>query len=317
MRVLTVSADDANRRLDRWLADKLPLVGSSELQRYLRKKRVKLSGGKAVSGDYKTVSGDSFDVYINDELFAKPNDDNAYLALDKPRVNIVYEDENILLAAKESGQLSHPGGGEYVHTLLTNIQALLYQRGEWIPADENSFRPALCNRIDRNTGGIVIAAKTGSALRELTERIRLREIDKYYLAAVKLGKGKTLPANGRFENYIWKDAKLNRVYIKEKPGQGAKLAVTEYKVLKRNSQYALAECKLLTGRTHQIRAQFAAAGFPLAGDGKYGGAKESRQALYSYKLTFAFSSAAGTLDYLNGKTFALEPDTVDFVRELF
>ncbi|MDR0935657.1 MAG: RluA family pseudouridine synthase [Oscillospiraceae bacterium] len=316
MRVLTVAPDDGGRRLDRWLADRLPLVGNSALQRYLRKKRVKLNG-KAVAGDYKTVAGDSFDVYINDEFFNKPNEDNAYLALDKPDVDIVYEDANILLAAKPSGLLSHPGGGEYVHTLLTHIQALLYLRGDWVPGGENSFRPALCNRIDRNTGGIVIAAKNGTALREMTEKIRLREIDKYYLAAVTLTKGKQLPQNGKFENYIWKDAKLNRVYVKEKPAQGAKLAVTVYKTLQRKSLYALVECKLLTGRTHQIRAQFADAGFPLVGDGKYGGSKENRQALYSYKLTFAFESGAGVLGYLKGKSFTVEPDTIDFVRELF
>jgi 23S rRNA pseudouridine955/2504/2580 synthase len=179
---------------------------------------------------------------------------------------------------------------------------LLFQRGDWKPALSGTFRPALVNRIDRNTGGIVIAAKSAAALHILSEKIRSREIDKYYLAELI---GVPDPPNGKLEGYVFKDAKQNRVYVSEHSSPGSKLAVTEYKTLKVKGGFSLVECRLLTGRTHQIRAQFAAAGLPLSGDGKYGvaPARGGGQALYSYKLTFAFTSPAGELEYLNGKTF--------------
>ena len=192
------------------------------------------------------------------------------------------------------------------------------QKGEWKPKEENSFAPALCNRIDRNTGGIVIAAKNAEALRILNEKIRDREIEKFYLCAVS---GRPRPASGRLENYLFKDAKKNQVFIKDKPEPGCKTAVTEYRVLCSKGQLSLVECRLLTGRTHQIRAQMAHAGMPLLGDGKYGSERfnknfgEKGQALYSYKLEFAFPTDAGILEYLRGKCFTVE--SVEFAEKYF
>ena len=192
------------------------------------------------------------------------------------------------------------------------------QKGEWKPKEENSFAPALCNRIDRNTGGIVIAAKNAEALRILNEKIRDREIEKFYLCAVS---GRPRPASGRLENYLFKDAKKNQVFIKDKPEPGCKTAVTEYRVLCSKGQLSLVECRLLTGRTHQIRAQMAHAGWPLLGDGKYGRERfnkdfgENGQALYSYRLRFEFPTDAGVLEYLRGKEFRVE--RVDFAEKYF
>ena len=197
-----------------------------------------------------------------------------------------------------------------------HIQAYLYQKREWNPRWENAFTPALCNRIDRNTGGIVIAAKNAEALRILNQKIKDREIDKRYLCIVH---GTPRPASGRLEGQLFKDAKENRVYITKTPQKGSKTCITFYKTLQSRNGLSLVECELVTGRTHQIRAQMAAAGWPLLGDGKYGKLDKRYdrkfQALYSYKLTFQFTTDAGCLSYLNGRTFQVE--SVDFVQEYF
>ena len=177
MKELTVGKNDAGQRLDRFVAKAVPLLPDSLLQKYIRLKRIKVNG-KPSKRDLRLSAGDVLMLYINDEFFEAPREDNAWLKIAKPRLNILYEDENILLADKHSA-----GKWDY-NTLIANIQAYLAQKGEWHPKEENSFCPALCNRIDRNTGGIVIAAKNAEALRILNEKIRDREIEKYYLCAV-------------------------------------------------------------------------------------------------------------------------------------
>ena len=230
----------------------------------------------------------------------------------------VYEDENLLLVDKQPGIVVHPDETERVNTLITHIQAYLYQKKEWSPYQEHAFAPALCNRIDRNTGGIVIAAKNAEALRILNDKIRDREIDKAYLCVVC---GRPKPAEGRLEGYLFKDAVKNQVYVTKKPQPGAKTAVTEYRTLCSARGLSLVECRLLTGRTHQIRAQMAAAGCPLLGDGKYGRERinrtygETGQMLYSYKLTFTLPTDAGILEYLRGKTFQVQQ--VAFAEKYF
>ena len=287
------------------------------LQKYIRIKRIKLNG-KGAKRDTRLSEGDVLSLYINDEFFEKPREENAYLKVGKPRINIVYEDENIILADKKPGVLCHSAGAWDYNTLIANIQAYLAQKGEWDPKGENSFAPALCNRIDRNTGGIVIAAKNAEALRILNDKIRDREIEKYYLCAVH---GKPKQSRGRLENYLFKDAAKNQVYVKNRPEPGAKTAVTEYRLIKTSGALSLMECRLLTGRTHQIRAQMAHAGMPLLGDGKYGSERfnknfgEKGQALYSYKLEFAFPTDAGILEYLRGKCFTVQG--VEFAEKYF
>ncbi len=216
---------------------------------------------------------------------------------------------------KKPGQAVHPhDGAEYGRTLIDHIQAYLYQKGEWSPRKENAFAPALCNRIDRNTGGIVIAAKNAEALRIMNQKIKDRELSKKYLC---LAKGSMKPKDGKLEGYLFKDAKENRVYISQKSQPGAKTAITLYKTLAFKNGLSLLECELITGRTHQIRAMLAAAGHPLWGDGKYGklgkNPERTYQALYSYKLQFDFRTDGGILSYLNGKEFTVE--SVDFAEE--
>ncbi len=316
MKEFTVGANDAGQRLDRFLAKAVPLLPASLAQKYIRLKRIKCNGGRA-QRDTRLEAGDVLQLYINDEFFDKPRQDNGYLTVASPKLNVVYEDDHILLVDKRPGLAVHPhDGAEYGRTLIDHIQAYLYQKGQWRPREENSFTPALCNRIDRNTGGIVIAAKTAEALRVMNQKIKDRELDKRYLAVVE---GTPKPKEGSLKGYLFKDAKENRVFVTDTPKTGSKSCQTNYKVLASGGGLSLVECELITGRTHQIRAQFAHAGHPLLGDGKYGKLNKrfdrSYQALYSYKLTFAFTTEAGSLEYLNGKSFQVEK--VDFVQEYF
>lgn len=316
MKEMTIGPNDAGQRLDRFLAKAVPLLPASLAQKYIRLKRIKL-GGKRVERDTRLQAGDVLQLYINDEFFDKPKEENAYLTVAAPKLNIVYEDDHILLVDKRPGLAVHPhDGAEYGRTLIDHIQAYLYQKREWRPREENAFTPALCNRIDRNTGGIVIAAKTAEALRVMNQKIKDRELDKRYLAIVE---GTPKVREGSLKGFLFKDEKKNRVFVSDSPKPGAKTCQTNYKVLASRNGLSLVECELITGRTHQIRAQFAHVGHPLLGDGKYGKLDKrydrNYQALYSYKLTFCFTTEAGALEYLNGKSFRVEK--VDFVQEYF
>ena len=317
MKEFTIRDNDAGQRLDRFVGKAVPLLPESLLQKYIRLKRVKLNG-KGARRDTRLSKGDVLQLYINDEFFEKPREENSWLKVGTPRLSIVYEDENLLLLDKKPGVLCHSAGVWDYNTLIANVQAYMAQKGEWRPKEENSFAPALCNRIDRNTGGIVIAAKNAEALRILNDKIRDREIEKYYLCAVR---GRPKPSEGKLENVLFKDAKKNQVFVKDRPEPGAKTAVTYYKVLKSKGPLSLVECRLGTGRTHQIRVQMANKGWPLVGDGKYGSERfnkdydEKGQALYSYKLRFDFPTDAGILNYLRGREFEVEK--VDFAEKYF
>ena len=317
MKEFTIGKNDAGQRLDRWLAKTLPLLPAPLAQKYIRLKRVKVNG-KGSKRDVRLQVGDVLQLYINDEFFQRPTPENAFLSLYQPKLNILYEDEHILLLDKRPGMVVHPDESERVNTLLTHIQAYLYQKKEWSPYWENSFAPALCNRIDRNTGGIVIAAKTAEALRVMNQKVKDRELNKYYLCVLH---GVMPRKEGKLENFLLKDEAKKQVSVHNRPVPGGKTAVTLYRTLAVNGGLSLVECDLITGRTHQIRAQFAAAGHPLLGDGKYGRERDNKQygrsfqALYSYKLEFTFPTDAGILEYLRGRVFTVE--NVDFVGEYF
>ncbi len=317
MKEFTISKNDAGQRLDRWLAKTVPLLPGPLAQKYIRLKRVKVNG-KGSKRDVRLQIGDLLQLYINDEFFQQPSEENAFLSVFQPRLDIVYEDEHLLLVNKRPGLVVHPDETERVNTLITHIQAYLYQKKEWIPYREHSFAPALCNRIDRNTGGIVIAAKDAETLRIMNQKIKDREISKFYLAIIH---GKISPAQGKLEGFILKDEAKKQVKVFDHPVPGGKSAATIYKTLQVRNGLSLVECELLTGRTHQIRAQFAAAGHPLLGDGKYGREKDNKrygrsfQALYSYRLSFDFTTDGGVLEYLKGQSYQVQ--NVDFVEEYF
>ena len=308
MKELTVGKNDAGQRLDRFVGKSLPLLPPALLQKYIRLKRIKVNGQRAAR-DQRLAQGDVLQLYINDEFFDKPREENVFLPLFKPSLDIVYEDENLMLLNKRPGLVVHADETEKVNTLINHIQAYLYQKREWNPRWENAFTPALCNRIDRNTGGIVIAAKNAETLRIINDKIRDHELTKRYLC---IAVGAPKPPQGEVQNFLRKDEKKKLVAVFRKPVAGAKTAVTRYKTLERRGELSLLEVELLTGRTHQIRATMADLGCPLLGDGKYGNGEvnrrygETRQALYSYRLTFDLPTDAGLLNYLRGRTFQVE-----------
>ncbi len=306
MKKLTIGKNDAGQRLDKFLFKYFNSIPASMVYKGIRKKRIKLNGKKTEQG-CMLKEGDVLDLYINDEFF-EDNSANSDFTSVTPNLSIVYEDENILLADKRPGMLCHEDDTESKNTLINHIKAYLYNKGEYDPNAENSFAPSLCNRIDRNTGGIVIAAKNAMALRIINEKIRVREIEKFYLCLVQ---GRLSKKSATLKDYLVKNEEQNRVYIHKDKIKDAKTIITKYRVISEGELTSLVEVELLTGRTHQIRAHMASIGHPLAGDGKYGTNEFNKkigrktQALYSYKLKFAFTDE-NELSYLNGKTFEVE-----------
>ncbi len=300
MRTVTAGRNDAGMRVDKLLSKMLYGVPVGMIYKWLRKKRIKVNGKKA-DGAYRLAEGDVLELYINDEFFAeadeKKTDVPSYLE-GNSEVCAAYEDENILIVDKPSGLSAHSPYGAETDCLLYRVRAYLYKKGEFDPQRENAFAPALCNRIDRNTSGLVIAAKNAAALREINEKIRGGEIEKYYILRTE---GVMYPPEGRLEGYVLKDEKTRSVKFFHSETKGAKYALTEYRVL---DDKGFVEARLLTGRTHQIRASFAAAGHPLIGDVKYGAKKNGGvgfQKLRAYKIVFNFKTPSEHIGYLAGK----------------
>jgi 23S rRNA pseudouridine955/2504/2580 synthase len=308
MQEIIIGRNDAGQRLDRFLSKNLPLLPASLAQKYIRLKRIKVNGRKS-SRDFRLSVGDTLQLYINDAFFGKGEEkENLFFRRFEPKVRVVYEDENILLVDKRPGQSVHADETEKVNTLIHHVQAYLYRKGEWNPNEEQSFAPALCNRIDRNTGGLVIAAKNAETLRVVNEKIRAHEIEKSYLCVTV---GAPNPPEGKIEGFLRKDEQKKEVTFYRHPVPGGRSAATLYRTLESRDGLSLVECRLLTGRTHQIRVSMAEIGCPLLGDGKYGNGAvnrkfhETRQALYAYKLRFDFPTDAGILNYLRGQIFTV------------
>jgi 23S rRNA pseudouridine955/2504/2580 synthase len=313
MKAFTIGANDAGQRLDKFLRKAVPRLANALLHKYIRLKRIKLNGARCEAA-HRLVPGDTLELYINDEFFESQTPAGFMGA--PPDIKTVYEDENILLAEKPPGMLTHEDASESRDTLINRILRYLYEKGDYIPENELSFTPELCNRLDRNTGGIVIAAKNAEALRVLNDKIKNREVTKLYLC---LAHGSFAKKENTLKGWHIKDAAANTVRIYPEPVPGAKTALTKYKVLREKGGVSLLEIELLTGRTHQIRAHLASIGHPLAGDLKYGvnrmnkNTARSFQALYAYKLIFDFKTGAGALNYLKGRAFEVE--AVDFAED--
>lgn len=321
MRILTVKKNDAGQRLDKFLSKAVKGLPMSLMYKYIRTKKIKVNRARCEQS-YILREGDEVMLFIKDEFFDSPSKDDSALAQITPKLDIVYEDEHIMLLNKRPGVLVHDDaeGGE--NTLILHIKAYLYSKGEYDPADEQSFAPALCNRIDRNTGGIVIAAKDAESLRVMNEKIRNDELRKYYLCLVH---GKMPRDRDTLRGYLRKDSSNNIVTVRDEHFPGSKEIITKYRVIEEVSPIGggkvadtLLEVELVTGRTHQIRAHMAHIGHPLVGDGKYGINRADRekgfkyQALYAYRLKFDFSDEKNILSYLRGREFSLKKDAVWF-----
>lgn len=315
MKEFVISAADNGKKLDKWLIREMPAVGIGQRQKLYRQKCFKLNG-KHVKGDALLAKDDILQVYAPDACFERPRREDPFLSRIRPELRLLYEDSHILVADKRPGLMAHPDAHEKVNTLLTHAQAYLYQKGEYDP--QTDFAPALCNRIDRFTGGIVLIARSEEAMHILNQKIRDREIEKYYYC---IALGDLRKPEGMLDSYIVKTPNARRVSVSQRPVDGGRRAQTRYRVLARQNGLSLLECELLTGRTHQIRAQLASIGHPLLGDSQYGDTvrnekyHRSYQALYAYKLRFAFTSDASALEHLRGMEFSVPQ--VRFISEYF
>ncbi len=317
MQIITVKRNDAGQRLDKFLSKAVKGLPLSLMYKYIRTKKIKVNRARTQQ-NYMLCEGDEIQLFIREEFFASPERDMGALSRIRPKLDIVYEDEQIMLLNKRPGVLVHEDTAAAENTLIMHIKAYLAQKGEYDPDEEQSFAPALCNRIDRNTGGIVIAAKTAEALREMNERIRNDELRKCYLCAahgILPRKSATLTA------YLRKNSANNMVEISDTKRQGFKEIITKYRVLEEKNDTSLLEVELVTGRTHQIRAHLAYIGHPLLGDGKYGVNRADRQkgykfqALYAFRLRFKETEREGALKYLEGKQFEIDRGDVWFLKD--
>lgn len=300
MKEFTIGINDAGQRLDKFLQKTTVHLPSSLMYKMIRKKRIKINGKRCGASTVLQLS-DHVACYINDEFFSD-QPDLAFLS-SKLELDIVYEDANILLLNKPVGLDVHQSENAATDNLIDQVKHYLYQKKEYLPEKENGFSPALCNRIDRNTQGIVIAAKTAEALRIINRKIKEREIEKYYLCLVE---GVPTPEHHVLLHYWKKDSNHRKAQISNTPLPGTKEIKTEYTVMRSSHQRSLLEVRLHTGRFHQIRADMAFIGHPLVGDRKYGGSGDEKyQLLSAYKLKFDFRTDAGPLNYLNGKTVQL------------
>lgn len=296
MREFIINSNDAGQRIDRFITKLMPKLPKSLMYKGFRKKCVKLNGRHIKDGSVYIEEGDNIKLYFSDEFF-ETEPEFKYV---KPNIDIVYEDDNILIINKAVGVVVHADEKGSRKTLVDMVQSYLFANGEYDPHTENTFKPALCNRLDRNTGGLIIAAKNADALRAMNERIRNREVHKYYMAIVE---GYT-EQSGHLSGYTTRKGKVTEVSDIQVDG-GLEVSL-DYETLKQRNGYSLVSIELHTGRTHQIRSQFAHIGFPLAGDTKYGGHGGTyRQALWSVKLVFDFKDTDFILGYLNGKEISI------------
>ena len=317
MQIITVKKNDAGQRLDKFLSKAVKGLPMSLMYKYIRTKKIKVNRARTQQS-YMLCEGDEIQLFIRDEFFASPERDEGALLRITPKLDIVYEDAHIMLLNKRPGVLVHEDTAAAENTLIMHVKAYLAQKGEYDPASEQSFAPALCNRIDRNTGGIVIAAKTAEALRVMNEKIRNDELQKCYLCAVH-----GIPKRKQATLHAWlrKNSADNLVDISDRERAGYKEIITKYRVLCERDGNALLEVELVTGRTHQIRAHLSHIGHPLLGDGKYGVNRADRergykyQALYAYRLHFRFFDSEGELGYLNGKTFEIDRASIWFLKD--
>ena len=317
MRILKVGKNDAGQRVDKFLTKAVKGLPAALMYKFIRTKKIKVNR-KRTEQNYILCEGDEIQLFIKDEFFGSPERDMGALSAITPKLDIVFEDDNIMLLNKRPGVLVHEDTDGADNTLIMHVKAYLHQKGEYDPDAEQSFAPALCNRIDRNTGGIVIAAKNAEALRVMNEKIKNNEISKFYLCAVH---GVPAKRSAELRGYLKKNSADNMVEVRERYFEGAKEIITRYKTLLTKDGNSLLEVELVTGRTHQIRAHMAYIGNSLLGDGKYGVNRNEKtrgykhQALYAYKLRFDPTEKENPLSYLEGKEFLIDKSEIWFLKD--
>lgn len=312
MKEIHVSANEAGQRLDKLLAKYLNLAGKSFLYKMMRKKNITLNGKKC-TGAEKLVQGDLVRLFLADETIEKFSEVKVQKVA-RRKLDIIYEDSDILLINKPSGMLSQKAK-ETDESLVEYLIDYLLDSGQLTKEQLRSFRPSVCNRLDRNTSGLVAAGKSLAGLQMLSAMFKDRSLHKYYLCAVK----GSVRERQHISGWLYKNEKTNQVTISEREQKDALPIQTEYVPVGEANGYTLLKVTLITGRTHQIRAHLASIGHPLVGDYKYGNsavneeAKKrfhiSSQMLHSFELEFPKHLEA-PFSYLEGKRiFAPAPKT--------
>ena len=304
MKEIKISKNEENQRLDKFLLKYMNKASKAFIYKMLRKKRIKFNGKKA-EGNELLQAGDSLLLYLSDETIASFMEEKV-IAEAKRHFGIIYEDDDILAVAKPAGLLTHPEKSDDKDTLIDQVLFYLYQMEQYVPSPQSAFTPALCNRLDRNTSGIVLAGKTLKGVQGLNEAIRNRQVDKFYFTLVK---GEVKDA-GEISAFLSKDQGKNQVRISNEAGINTKESITRYRPLAYSHGYTLLEIHLITGKTHQIRAHMQSIGHPVVGDRKYGDLKVNQQFKQDFALSnqflhgakFVFSNTTGSLAYLKGKT---------------
>lgn len=335
MQTINIGRNEDGQRLDRILHRYLPTAGTGFIYKMLRKKNIVLNDKKA-EGDERLSAGDVVRLYLSDDTIAafggapdaSQNVSPAASAPDLPvkqpgslRDNpisdlIIYEDPDIILVNKPVGMLSQKAEPTDV-SLNEYIIDHLMAKGEVSAQSLKTFRPSVCNRLDRNTSGIVAAGKSLEGSRVLSQLFKDRSIEKYYLCIVK-GTGLTAQ---HVKGYLWKDEKNNRVTVKREKSDDADYIETAFRPVADDGSSTLLEVKLITGKTHQIRAHLASIGHPIAGDPKYGDVQYNRrvrdehrvkhQLLFAYRLVFPKDMEK--LPHLAGREFVLKKPEAFFI----
>ncbi|WP_352399602.1 RluA family pseudouridine synthase [Anaerotignum sp.] len=321
MKEIKITKNEENQRLDKFLLKYMNKASKAFIYKMLRKKRIKFNGKKA-EGNELLQAGDSLLLYLSEETIASFMEVKV-IAEAKRHFGIVYEDDDILAVAKPAGLLTHPEKSDDKDTLIDQVLFYLYEKGQYVPSPQSAFTPALCNRLDRNTSGIVLAGKTLKGVQGLNEAIRNKQVDKYYLTMVK---GEVRNA-GEISAFLSKDEGKNQVRISNEAGIDGKESITRYRPLAYNNGFTLVEIHLITGKTHQIRAHMQSIGHPVVGDRKYGDLKVNQQFRQDFALSnqflhgakLVFSDTRGSLAYLKGKTLVAPLPKVfqQIVEEIF
>lgn len=293
-----ISKNDDGIRLDKYLF-KIMSAPAGEIYKSLRKKKIKINGNRTTNGKTLLSAGDVVELYINDEFLNLYSMPSQITSPPLQELNIVYEDDNIIIMNKPSGLPSQSADGVSLESMMRRY---LFDKNEY--SNTSAYTPSLCHRIDRNTSGLVIGAKNIAAHRVIADKIKNKEIRKFYRCTAS---GIINPKHGEISGYIVK-SENNKVRFSDSKDSGGKFSALKYSTIGYSNDSTIAEVELLSGRTHQIRASFAHIGHPLAGDVKYGAKRDGKseyQHLKACRLLFEFTTDAVGLEYLKGKIFEI------------
>ena len=320
MQIFQISKNEAGQRFDKYLKKLLSQAPGSFIYKMLRKKRIKYNGKKG-EGNEILQKGDCLQLYLSEETMQSFMEEKAIYKAER-QFEIVYEDNNLLVVSKPAGLVVHPQNNNDRNTLIDQILYYLYEKGEYTPTKESTFTPAICNRLDRNTSGIVIAGKNLKAVQAVNDAIAKGNINKYYITLVK----GSITQQGKVVSYLKKDSEKNQVILYDSQKEGTKKIITKYKPIANAENMTLLQIDLVTGRSHQIRAQMQKIEHCIAGDRKYGEEQWNvylkkkfnltNQFLHAYKVVW--QQKEGDLAYLASKEWiAPLPDTLQQIYNFY